>query len=99
MRVAGLGTVLIVIGVAVRVTAARHAPLASANPTTYLLAKRGWPPTTYDIVQVIGWALLIVGIVVVALRWLGRSGLARSRVAADSSGPRPLPLVDRCGSL
>ena len=30
------------------------------------MIRSGWSPTTHDIVQIIGWALLIVGIVVVA---------------------------------
>jgi hypothetical protein len=55
-----------IVGVAVRVTAARHAPLATVNPAAYRFLRVGWPPTTYDIVVVIGWALLIVGIVSVA---------------------------------
>jgi hypothetical protein len=53
-------------GVAVHVTAARHAPFTVPNPVSYRLFPRGWSPTTYDIVVVIGWALLIVGIVTVA---------------------------------
>jgi hypothetical protein len=55
-----------VIGIAVRITAARHAPLANVNPTSFLLHRSGWSPTAYDVVQVVGWALLIAGIVVVA---------------------------------
>jgi hypothetical protein len=53
-------------GVAVRVTAARHAALPNINPLTYRLLRSGWSPTTDDIVVVIGWALLIVGIIAVA---------------------------------
>jgi hypothetical protein len=44
--------------------------LANANPyllpRAYLLSRGGWSPTAYDIVSVVAWTLLIVGIVVVA---------------------------------
>jgi uncharacterized membrane protein HdeD (DUF308 family) len=81
MRLAGLGTILMIVGVAVRVTAARHTPLSGANPYTYRLLRIGWSPTTYDIVVVIGWALLIVGIVAVAF------ALAREvRPSSQSAG-------------
>jgi hypothetical protein len=61
-----LGTILMILGVAVRVIAARHAPLANTNPTTFGLSRGGWSPTAYDAAQVFGWGLIIVGIVVVA---------------------------------
>lgn len=69
MRYAILGTLLMVGGIAVKTTAARHAPLATRIPTlprAYLLSRGGWSPTAYDIVSVVAWMLLIVGIVVVA---------------------------------
>jgi hypothetical protein len=62
----GLGTVLVIVGVALQVIAARHAPLANQNVRTFLLIRSGWSPTVYDIVQVFAWALIIVGIVIVA---------------------------------
>jgi hypothetical protein len=55
-----------VIGIAVKVIAARHAPLANRSPTTYLLSKSGWSPTAYDVVTVVGWTLVIAGIIVAA---------------------------------
>jgi hypothetical protein len=58
-----------IVGVAVRVTAARHAPVAGGL-VPYRVASRlfpsEWSPTIYDVIVVIGWALLIVGIVTVA---------------------------------
>ncbi|MGA8634845.1 MAG: hypothetical protein WB805_08320 [Candidatus Dormiibacterota bacterium] len=66
VRNAIVGTSLLVLGIAVQVAAARHAPLANVSPSTFLLRRSGWPATTYDVVSVVGWALLIVGIVIVA---------------------------------
>jgi hypothetical protein len=60
-----LVTVLVIVGVAVQVVVAPHAPLAN-KPTRFLRTEAAGrrPPTTLS--RSLGWALMIVGIVVVA---------------------------------
>lgn len=61
------GALLMVAGIAARIVAERHHPqLVSGG---YLLNSRelGWPATTYDVVRVASFALLIFGAVIVAL--------------------------------
>lgn len=58
-------------GIATLIVAGRHHPVAanSGFGSGYLLPIRsasGWSATTYDLVRIGGWALLIFGAVVVA---------------------------------
>jgi hypothetical protein len=62
IALAFLGAALMVAGMAARIVASRHAP----GITNYGLVPYGWPATTYDLVRIGGWALLIFGAVTVA---------------------------------
>ncbi len=66
MRYALLGALLIVGGIAAQIEASSHHPAAS-SPAGYVLPvfTTGWPPTTYDLVRIGGWALLVFGAVIV----------------------------------
>jgi hypothetical protein len=68
MRIASafFGAALMVAGVAARIIAGRHRPHATSR---FLLDSppAGWPATTYDVVRVASFALLIFGAVIVAL--------------------------------
>jgi hypothetical protein len=61
------GAALMVTGVAARIVAGRHHPQAVSG--RFLLDSRpaGWPATTYEVVRVASFALLIFGAVIVAL--------------------------------
>ena len=66
MRYALLGALLMVCGIAARIEAARH--LCAYGPKAGVLTGAcvvGWSPTTYDLVRIGGWALLIFGAVIV----------------------------------
>lgn len=71
MRYALLGALLMVGGIAARIEAARHQPGTTgggtaANPFSGGPSiSYGWPATTYDLVRIGGWALLIFGAVIV----------------------------------
>jgi hypothetical protein len=72
VRYAVLGALLMVRGIAALIEAARHHPVAgnSGFGSGYLLPVHpasGWNTTTYDLVRIGGWALLIFGVVIVAL--------------------------------
>ena len=62
MRRGLLGALLIVGGIAALIEASRHRPI----PTGFGDTTSGWPATTYDLVRIGGWALLIFGAVIVA---------------------------------
>jgi hypothetical protein len=63
MRSALLGALLMVAGVAAQIVARRHRPIPGSDAT--FGAASGWP-TTYDLMRIGGWALLIFGAVTVA---------------------------------
>ena len=59
-----------VAGIAVMIVAHEHAP-APCNGGYVVgagaVCMTGWPQTVYDLVRIGGWALLIFGVIVVAL--------------------------------
>jgi hypothetical protein len=61
------GAAVMVAGVAARVVAGRHHPHAASVRFLLGSQKTGWPATTYDLVRVASFALLIFGAVIVAL--------------------------------
>jgi hypothetical protein len=68
------GALMMVAGIAARIVAAGHAPgrTTLANSTGYCVGAcatraTGWPQTTYDLVRISGWALIIFGALVVAV--------------------------------
>ncbi len=63
-----LGAVLVVAGIAGQIEASRHKPVPAAFQIegTSLTFAAGWSPTAYDLVRIGAWALLVVGVVVVA---------------------------------
>lgn len=62
-----LGALFIVSGIAALIEASRHHPIAAAYQTegTTTAYTAGWHTTTYDLVRIGGWALLIFGAVIV----------------------------------
>jgi len=70
MRYALLGALLVVGGIAALIEASTHRPQYSAGvPGSGGFGagfRTGWPTTTYDLVRIGGWALLVFGVVIVA---------------------------------
>jgi cell division protein FtsX len=62
-----LGALLAAAGAAALIVAGRHHPVPASGSVLSRHGPSDWTPTTYDLVRVIGWALIIFGAVIVAL--------------------------------
>jgi hypothetical protein len=65
MRYGLLGALFVVGGIAALIEASRHRS-RTLNSQFLLSAHTGWAATTYDLVRIGGWALVIFGAVIVA---------------------------------
>jgi hypothetical protein len=70
IRLALLGAALIVAGIAALIIASDHHPVSAFDPSRFFVPVRAaaaWSRTAYDAVRMGGWALVVVGALVVAL--------------------------------
>ncbi len=68
-----IGGVLLIAGIAARIEATSHRPTLVPVPGGFagMDARTGWAQSTYDLVRIGSWALIIVGLLLVAVGLIG----------------------------